>query len=336
MDAALLQQAQEYALTGGGAGLITRGGYVVQAWGPTTERYDVKSSTKSVGVTLLGIAIDDGLVTLDDTGLGHDPEFGTPPDSNVATGWLPSITLRQLATHAAGFDTPGGYVPLVHEPGTTWSYSDGGVNWLADVLTPTFATDLRDVLFQRVLTPLGITSSEFFWRDNDYRDDTIDGIKSRELGAGMWMSVDAMARLGYLYLREGEWDGATLVSASFVQAASVPDPSLAALTIEDPLAFPNATGHYGLLWWNNADGTIPDLPTSAYWSWGLFESLIVVIPDYDVVVARAGPNGWGAGWSGDYAVLVPFLQPIAQSLLAVAVDEPLERSTWAGVKARYR
>ena len=50
----------------------------------------------------------------------------------------------------------------------------------------------------------------------------------------------------------------------------------------------DASAHYGLLWWNNADRTLARVPADAYWSWGLYDSLIVVIPSLDVVVARAG------------------------------------------------
>jgi len=44
------------ALTGEGSGLITRHGRVVLAWGDPKKRYDLKSSTKSIGVTALGLA----------------------------------------------------------------------------------------------------------------------------------------------------------------------------------------------------------------------------------------------------------------------------------------
>jgi hypothetical protein len=36
----------------------------------------------------------------------------------------------------------------------------------------------------------------------------------------------------------------------------------------DPVGYPDAPNHYGLLWWNNADGTLPAVPRDAYWAWG--------------------------------------------------------------------
>ena len=57
MVAARLEQARDYALTGGGSGMITRHGKVVLTWGDQAKLYDLKSSSKAIGVTLLGIAL---------------------------------------------------------------------------------------------------------------------------------------------------------------------------------------------------------------------------------------------------------------------------------------
>jgi CubicO group peptidase (beta-lactamase class C family) len=82
----------------------------------------------------LGLALKDGLINLSDPAEFHLPEIGVPPDTNISTGWLGDITVLQLATQTAGFDKPGGFIDLLFEPGTVWAYTDGGVNWLADLL----------------------------------------------------------------------------------------------------------------------------------------------------------------------------------------------------------
>ena len=313
MRSELLKQARDYALTAGGSGFITRGGKLVMSWGSPTQRYALRSTTKSIGVTALGLALQDGRVSLADPGVKHLASFGTPPDSNVDTGWLPSITLQQLATHTAGFEKDGGFGRLLYRPGRTWSYSDGGANWLADVLTVRFGADLNTVMFNRVFTKLGIRTTDLVWRNNRYRGDTINGIKRREFASGVSASVDAMARIGYLYLRGGVWDGARLVPGSFVDQARQPVPAVVGLPSSDPIKFPHASAHYGLLWWNNADEALKNVPRDAYWAWGLKDSLIVVIPSLDIVVTRAGDNGWRSNWNGDYSVLAPFIEPIARS-----------------------
>jgi CubicO group peptidase (beta-lactamase class C family) len=69
---------------------------------------------------------------------------------------LDKITLFHLATQTAGFDKNGGYTELLFEPGTKWSYSDGGPNWLAECVTRAYGRDLQELMFERVFSPLGI------------------------------------------------------------------------------------------------------------------------------------------------------------------------------------
>jgi CubicO group peptidase (beta-lactamase class C family) len=120
LDAARLAQAREYALSGGGAGYVTRGGKLVMSWGDAKKRFDLKSTTKSIGVTALGLAVGDGKLALGDLARKRHPSFGVPPESNSASGWLDTITLAHLATQTAGFEKPGGYGKLLFEPGTKW------------------------------------------------------------------------------------------------------------------------------------------------------------------------------------------------------------------------
>jgi len=313
MDPVLLEKARDYALTGGGSGYITRGGKLVMSWGDPAQRYDLKSTTKSIGATALALALSDGKLSLDDRAVDRHPHFGRPPDSNAETGWLEKITLRHLATQTAGFAKPGGYEKLLFEPGTKWSYSDGGPNWLAECVTLAYGQDLRDLMFTRVFAPLGITPDDLTWRKNQYRPELIEGIPRREFGSGISANVDAMARIGYLYLRGGRWNGRQIIPRGFVDQARTVSRDVAGLPVLDKERFSNASDHYGLLWWNNADGTLADLPTDAFWSWGLYESLIVVIPSLDIVVARAG-RSWQGRWDSHYGVLGPFLEPIARSV----------------------
>ncbi|HEX2139161.1 MAG TPA: serine hydrolase [Woeseiaceae bacterium] len=321
MDRALLEQARDHALTGGGAGMIIRSGKLVFSWGDPTRRFDLKSTTKSIGVTALGLAMQDGLVGLADAAQLHLPGLGVPPETNAETGWLGEITVRQLATHSAGFDKPGGFIEVFFEPGTAWSYSDGGANWLADLLTVRYGMDLEALMFRRVFDPLGIRPADLTWRDNAFRSDTVNGIKRREFGSGIRADVDAMARIGYLYLRRGAWEGRRVVPSAFVASASRLDPSLAGLPVTESGNHPDATSHYGLLWWNNGDGSLLNVPPDAFWSWGLADSLIIVIPSFDIVAVRAG-DGWRPGWDSDYAVIRPFIEPVAQSVTGTSISRP--------------
>ncbi len=312
MEGSKLNQAREYALTGGGSGYIIRHGKLVMSWGDLEKRYDLKSTTKSIGVTALGLAIMDGKMSLTDKAMKYHPTLASPPESNAETGWPQKITILHLATQTAGFEKPGGYGKLLFEPGTKWLYSDAGPNWLAECITLVYKKDLKDLMFERVFSPIGIRERDLTWRRNAYRLAAIEGIPRREFGSGISANVDATARLGYLYLHGGEWNGKQIIPKSFVERARTTVPEVMGLPEWDAKQQGNASDHYGLLWWNNADGTLSGVPKEAYWSWGLYDSLIVVIPSLDIVVARAGKS-WKRANGEHYDVLTPFLEPICAS-----------------------
>ncbi len=319
MDRARLAQVRNYALTGHGSGMIVRGGRLVLSWGDLQHRYDLKSSTKSFGATALGLAIRDGKIRLDDRARSVHPELGIPPDDNAKTGWLDEITIRHLATQTAGFEKPGGYGKLLFRPGTRWHYSDAGPNWLAECLTLAYGQDMKELMFDRVFTPLGITPDDLTWRNNSYRPHQIHGIERREFGSGISANVDAMARIGLLYLRGGRWKDQRILSREFIDIARRPVPGVVGLAEWENGDHGNASDHYGLLWWNNADGTLADVPRDAYWSWGLYDSLIVVIPSLDLVIARAGQSWKREEGGGHYDVLAPFLEPIVAAVQSASV-----------------
>lgn len=318
LDEKQLAEARDYALTGGGSGCIIHGRRLVMAWGDFKQRYDLKSTAKSFGAAALGLAIADGKVRLDDKAAQHHPAFGVPPDSNLLTGWLNQITLRQLASQTAGFDKQGGYGPLLFKPGAEWSYSDAGPNWLAECVTLAYKRDVAELMFERLFTPLGIQPADLVWRKNAYRPEMIEGIKRREFGSGISANVDAMARFGLLWLRQGEWEGRQILPREFVKEVSTTQAGVPGLNVRNPEHYGHASNHYGLLWWNNADETIEGLPLDTYWTWGLYDSLIVVMPTLDIVVARAGQSWKRQEGADHYEVLKPFLLPIVNAVKGVS------------------
>ena len=316
LDAGSLEQARDYALKGEGAGMITRGGVRVLAWGDLAQRFDIKSSTKSIGMMAMGLALKDGLAGLDDLAIDHLADVGLPPESNAKTGWRERITLRHLATHTAGFDKGGTCLEMTFEPGTHWAYSDGGTNWLADCLTVTVGADLEALLFDRLFSRMGITHEMLLWRENAYREPEIQGIRRIEFGAGVFTTVDALARIGLLHLRDGQWGSERLLPEGFSAVVGTPEQSLKGLPIvnDTQKRYGGVSEHYGHLWWNNGDGVMANVPPDTYWSWGLHESFIIVIPSLDIVASRAGKDWPGEQSPSNYVILEPFLEAIAASV----------------------
>ena len=166
--------------------------------------YESVNTTKgSVGTTTLGLAVDAGLVKLDDLATKYDPDLGTEKKENAETGWLKDVTIRQLATMTAGFDD-GRPPRLVYKPGTKGIYSNDTSNMLAEVLAARFGEDLRGVLKRKVMDPIGVPEGEWVWRANQFRPEARGGLATREFASGIRITHRALARIGWLYLNDGE------------------------------------------------------------------------------------------------------------------------------------
>ena len=217
LSAAALAAAAEYAQkNGGGSGCIIRHGYLVTEWGDPQKLADIKSATKgAVGTTILGLAIDRGLIKLEDTAAKHYPSIGDRPVEN-RRDWLGEIRIRHLATMTAGFDD-GRPPKLVYRAGTDGFYSNDTANMLAELLTLRFGEDLTAVLDREVMHPIGMPASGWKWRENSYRAKTINGLRSREFASGITITHRALARIGYLYLRGGEWNGRRILSREYTR-----------------------------------------------------------------------------------------------------------------------
>jgi CubicO group peptidase (beta-lactamase class C family) len=260
---------------GGGSGCIIRHGYLVKEWGSPTTLADIKSATKAAfGATVLGLAIDAGLVGIDKTAHFYSPQLGGERPEN-RKDWLSEVTLRQLATMTAGFDD-GRPPKLINRPGTAGFYSNDTANMLADLLTVKFGEDLESVVRRKVIDPIGIAPSEWRWRENGYRPKTINGLKTREFASGIKITHGALARIGYLYLRDGMWNGQRILSSDFIRNATRPT--------DLPAPFP----YYGMYWGSNAKGQLTDVPRDIYWALGLGDSIMVVCPSLDIVAVRLG------------------------------------------------
>jgi hypothetical protein len=97
----------------------------------------------------------------------------------------------------------------------------------------------------------------------------------------------------------------------FVQLASRVQPEVMELPVLDAATYGSASQHYSMLWWNNSEGKLPEVPRDAIWSWGLGDVLTVVMPSLDLVVTRAGKSWKRKAGADPYAVLKPFLTPLA-------------------------
>jgi len=213
--------------------MVIKDGYVVlDAYFPPFdegETHNVYSCTKSVVSTLIGIAYEEGLIeSLDQTLL----EFFPGRTVENMSQWKEEITLRDMLTMSAGFDARDNWIyewewlgrlhdaedavqymldlEVVHEPGTVFNYTNGVSHLLSCIVTETTGVSALDYAQEKLFEPLGITHVEW------YAD-----VMGRNWGySRVYLEPRDMAKIGYLFLNEGEWDGKQIVSSEWVEDAT--------------------------------------------------------------------------------------------------------------------
>ena len=89
-------------------------------------------------------------------------------------------------------------------------------------------------------------------------------------GGGLWISARDLARVGLLYLNNGNWDGSQLISEAWIDKSTEPC---------------DVYENYGYLWWLNTNRTLwPSAPESAYAALGHGQNTVWIDPEHDLVV----------------------------------------------------
>ena len=251
--------------------------------------YNVASVTKSVLATLVGIAIDEGLLSLDAPLHELLPQYASSMSPDVA-----ATTVRALLTMTGPFpDTWSGqgadpeptadwvrtYLEGARRPPGTYAYSDPGVDVLAAVLARATGVTLLEYGRQKLFDPLGIDTTPAFEPLA-----VAENIPEYEEAGFAWpvdpqgihigstfikLRASDLVRLGTLHLQEGTWEGQQIVSADWVRSA----------TAEQVSADQGAADHYGYLWWVHETAGGHD----AFLAWGSEGQLLEVVPALEVV-----------------------------------------------------
>ncbi len=127
-----------------------------------------------------------------------------------------------------------------------------------------------------------------------------DGIAVNRGSHGISVSAEQAARFGHLFLNEGRWDNEQVVDADWVRTATSVqvDPSLPlnprnyVISIFGENAGP---GIYGYGWWTNGQNSagrpfLPGASPDTYLAYGIDNNVVVVVPEWDMVVVREASN----------------------------------------------
>jgi CubicO group peptidase (beta-lactamase class C family) len=257
---------------------------------------NVYSVTKSVMSTLIGIALEEGvLADLDQTLGALLADHITPRTDPV----LSAVTLEQVLTMTAGL--PDGmraqeYLPrvadpaypanvledgLARRPGLRFAYSNLGSDLLSVILTDAAGRPVLDYARENLFDPLGIPTDES--TPIVVEPDALEEAGAAHDAAGFtWPRTTSgyhsgaaylkltpadMLKLGQLYLREGRWGDRQVVPAWYVRRAT------------RPADVPGASRSYGYHWWlDEVDGH------DSFAAYGHGGQLIEVVPELDLVV----------------------------------------------------
>jgi CubicO group peptidase (beta-lactamase class C family) len=262
--------------------LIVRHGRIVTEayYAPYAEDipHEIFSSTKAVTGTLLGMVYKDSLLDR----LDH-PMLDFFADRHVANvdDRKKAITVQNLLDMTSGLDWDQGFEggkqqsmndlyrssnwtqfildrPMAHSPGEVYNYSNGNPDLISAIITKLTGKLAEDYAREKLFAPLGIV--HWHW-DRDPQGLTI--------GEGMlYLLPRDMAKIGYLYLRHGEWEGKRLLPSGWADVLNH--------TIVNMHASYDPDQSYSNFFW-----VFPD--KHVYMANGKNGQLIVMFPDLDVV-----------------------------------------------------
>lgn len=183
-------------------------------------RRNVYSASKSFTSAAVGIAIKEGLLSLDERLTSAFPkELPETVSENLQKATvrdLLTMCLGQPKAFLMGEDRP--YYPernwaklalaqpFQYEPGTKFVYNNVGP-YLAGLLVQRRAgCDLVHYLMPRLFDPMGIQLPTW---ETDPLGNTFGA-------GGLFLTLDELHKFGLLYLQNGQWDGKQLVPESWV------------------------------------------------------------------------------------------------------------------------
>ena len=295
------------ASRGPASGLIIYKGYIIASWGDPNAVEMVNSVTKSFVSTVVGLAVEKGLIhSIDDKVYTYLPpiqvvkngvaEIQNPIEQtsfiypfetahNRKISW--DHLLRQTSDWEGVLwgkpdwaDRPSDKsdewtTRKRFEPGTVYKYNDTRVNALALAATAVWRKPLPDVLREQVMNPIG-ASNTWAWTGYNNAWIVLDGKMIQSVsggghfGGGMFINAYDMARFGLLTLRKGNWNGKQIIPESWIQKSTTP-------TIAN-------TG-YGFMnyFLNTNQKMYPSAPASAYAHIGNGTNAIYVDSEHDIV-----------------------------------------------------
>lgn len=278
--------------------------------------HSIQSITKSVVAAAIGIAIERReMPSLDTRVVEYLSDFEIKNDDALKR----SITIEDLLTMRVGMDWNESSTsyndpdnistrmervddwdqfvldqPMLQQPGTAFTYNSGASQLLSRILEEATGMRVEEYAEKYLFEPLGI--SEYFWKKTPGgRTDTV---------AGLYLRAEDLARIGYLYLRDGVWNGTRLMVAGWSNK-SMQSPTRGLWTMSAPWQM-----GYGHQWWNYCGSENAPCEIMAGIGWG--GQLLLVYPRRDLVAVF---NSWNIYDEDLQSMAVLYLETIIPRLV---------------------
>lgn len=202
--------------------MILRHGKVIAEawWAPedATKPHVLWSLSKSFTSTAVGLAVEEGKLSIEDRVVGFFPDDlpGEPSENlrkmqvkdllTMSTGHADEPNVRQSQDWIKSFLAH----PLPHPPGTFFRYNTPATFMQSAIVQKVTGKTVVDYLQSRLFDPLGIQPPR--WDTNP------QGISLG--GYGLFLKTEDIAKFGQLYLQNGKWEGKQLIPATWVQQAT--------------------------------------------------------------------------------------------------------------------
>ncbi len=257
--------------------LLRHGNVAAEGWwapyGPDFP-HSMFSLSKSFTSTGIGLAVAEGLLTVDDPVLRFFPDDApADPDEH-----LKAMRVRHLLSMNTGHheDTTNAVfrggddnwprtflsLPIAHEPGSWFVYNTAATYMLSAIITKLTGKPLVEYLQPRLFAPLGIENPTW---ETDPRGINIGG-------SGLHIRTEDIARFGQLYLQKGFWEGERILPEAWVdEATSIHSDN------SNTQTNPDWTVGYGYQFWRSRH--------DAYRGDGAFGQFCLVMPEQDAVLA---------------------------------------------------
>lgn len=276
-----------------------------------SARWTSFSVAKSVTSTLVGVAVNDGFILLDNTVQSYLPSFtGTAYATN---------TVRQLLSMTSGISwgedatttNPGTLGALfaaaktgnsdnvlsvmrnctrAHPEGTVFNYSTGESYLLGAIVNAATGRKLSTYFSDKIANPMGM-ETDGYW--------ILDSPNGLEMGGNNFSAtLRDYARFGQFFLKDGTAGYPRVLPVGWLNQASQP---AVAVTAHGALPILNYPLGYGYQWWSfptgaNAVNQRLAMHDGAFTAQGIYGQFIYINPKENVVAVVW--SAWPETWAG--------------------------------------